>query len=407
MNMFLGFILVLTCVLIFSVSLPFLFKNKRDEQYEVTNTALVKRRLSEMEREFNEGLISKSDLISATDEVKLALIEEQSNVSLRKNTAFPILFVGLFVALGISSAVYFKVHHLTEIKMMTEANENTVILSQKLLSPEKSGGLTPDDIQTLALAIRLKLKDEPKDAQGWMFLGKLHLSLGRADEAIAAFERSLDIQPNNNAIRVSYVQALMMTSSEQNVRLAQKQLRYLLSLNHDDNSLNLMMAVASADLGQTQVALPFYLKVRNKLDSKSPIKASLDTQLGIHNSEANLPKVPKSLTLSVHLSQNMKNKVPLDGHMIVFVRPDNLTSGLPIAVKRLRIGDFPVKVTLTDDNAMIPEKVLSDFSSVNVTVRLSATQDVTTKSGDIQGTLVITNRISDSTHTILIDKVIE
>ncbi len=407
MSTFLGLIFLLILVFIGFVSLPFLFKNKHKRKDEITNIALVKGRLSEMEREVSEGLISKRDLISAQNEVKLALIEEQKSKTLVKTRVFPTLLIGFLIALGASFLVYLKANHFAEIKLMASATEDSVILSQKLLSPLESGSLTPEDIQTLALAIRLKLKDNPEDDQGWMFLGKLRLSIGQVDEAIAAFERSLDIQPSNNSLRVSYAQALMMASSEPSLVLAQQQLRYLLSVNNDDNNLNLMMAVASAELGQNQVALPFYLKIRDKLDSQSPIKINLDTQLGLLNVGSGADNVSQILTLSIELSQNVKNKVPLNGHMIVFVRPENLASGIPIAVKRLRIDEFPITLTLTDDNAMLPEKVLSDFINVNVTARVSPTQNVDAKSGDIEGALVITNRTSDRTYTILIDKVIE
>jgi cytochrome c-type biogenesis protein CcmH/NrfG len=41
------------------------------------------------------------------------------------------------------------------------------------------------------------VQKDPNDAEGWIELGNLHYDLGRAPEAIRAYEKALALKPNN------------------------------------------------------------------------------------------------------------------------------------------------------------------------------------------------------------------
>ena len=93
--------------------------------------------------------------------------------------------------------------------------------------------------------------------------------------------------------------------------------------------------------------------------------------------------------------------------MVIFVRPEQQTSGIPLAVKRIALPDLPVQVKLSDADAMIPEMKLSKHSSVNVTVRISETETVEAQKGDLQGEIKSADVRSDKRYDIIVDKELE
>jgi cytochrome c-type biogenesis protein CcmH len=56
---------------------------------------------------------------------------------------------------------------------------------------------------------------------------------------------------------------------------------------------------------------------------------------------------------------------------------------MPLAVKRLRVSDLPVEVTLSDTDAMMPEMKLSAFDLVVVGARISKTGNPVAQPGDL------------------------
>jgi hypothetical protein len=78
---------------------------------------------------------------------------------------------------------------------------------------------------------------------------------------------------------------------------------------------------------------------------------------------------------------------------------------MPAAVVKMPIGDFPVSVNLTTENAMMPQFTLATLSDVVVTARLSEDGNVAVAEGEWQGSVnasVTANQLSSL--SIIINK---
>jgi hypothetical protein len=60
---------------------------------------------------------------------------------------------------------------------------------------------------------------------------------------------------------------------------------------------------------------------------------------------------------------------------------------MPAAVVKLPIGEFPLSVRLTADNAMMPQYTLLLLLDVRITARLSLDENVAVAQGEWQGSV--------------------
>ena len=58
--------------------------------------------------------------------------------------------------------------------------------------------ITPQKLETMAEQLSQRLEKEPKNAEGWVMLGRIERALGRFDPADEAFKKSLAIAVNDD-----------------------------------------------------------------------------------------------------------------------------------------------------------------------------------------------------------------
>lgn len=392
------------------VAFPWLRRKNHAQQDSLSNTQIVKQRLAELDREVQEGLISEHDKRQAVDELKLALVDESAFQSKRTGTATLPLLVGGIVALTCGAVVYSQVNQMSRVIKASEAVEALPELSQQLASGNASN-LTQQDIASLTLAIRQRLRTQPEDDTGWMYLGRLFLSIGQEVQAIEAIDRAVELAPENTTHRITLAQALMATGDVNNLSRAQTLLLGLLKDNPQNDNLALMMAVVSAQLGDLDNTRQFFAQVKDKLPTDSDMAKRLmaridvlarqageigvaqvdeSTELGSTRLESTDEATAADITgfsVTVDLSDEAQESAPKEGFLIVFAQDGASQNRMPAAVVKMPIQEFPLTVTLTTENAMMPQFTLASLSQVILTARLSLDGDVTVSSGEWQGSV--------------------
>jgi len=422
---------LITLVLLI-VAFPWLRNKNHAKQDSLSNTQIVKQRLAELDREVQEGLISEHDKRQAVDELKLALVDESAFQSHKTGNAKLPLAIGAVLAIACGVIVYAQVNQMGRVTQASQAIEALPELSQQLASGN-ANNLTQQDIASLALAIRQRLREEPEDDTGWMYFGRLMLSIGQEVQAIEAIDKAVSLAPSNSANRITLAQALMTTGDVNNLERAQFILLGLLNDNPENDNLALMMAVVSAQLGDLKNTERFYQQVEGKLPADSDmaqrlvarikeLKGNTNEMAALQNTAAEITdtstaqnasseakntngEAQTGFNITVNLSDGANIKAPKDGFLIVFAQDANSDNKMPAAVVKLPIEDFPVSVTLTTENAMMPQFTLATLSDVVVTARLSKDGNVAVAKGEWQGSVsasVTANEISSL--SVIIDK---
>ena len=429
---------LITLVLLI-VAFPWLRNKNHAKQDSLSNTQIVKQRLAELDREVQEGLISEHDKRQAVDELKLALVDESAFQSHKTGNAKLPLAIGAVLAIACGVIVYAQVNQMGRVTQASQAIEALPELSQQLASGN-ANNLTQQDIASLALAIRQRLREEPEDDTGWMYFGRLMLSIGQEVQAIEAIDKAVSLAPSNSANRITLAQALMTTGDVNNLERAQSILLGLLNDNPANDNLALMMAVVSAQLGDLENTQRFYKQVEGKLpadsdmaqrlvarikelqgntsemaalqntaaeitDTSTAQNASSEAKNASSEAQSDSSEAQTGFNITVNLSDDAYIKAPKDGFLIVFAQDANSDNKMPAAVVKLPIDDFPVSVTLTTENAMMPQFTLATLSDVMVTARLSKDGNVAVSKGEWQGSVsasVTANEISSL--SVIIDK---
>ena len=429
---------LITLVLLI-VAFPWLRNKNHAKQDSLSNTQIVKQRLAELDREVQEGLISEHDKRQAVDELKLALVDESAFQSHKTGNAKLPLAIGAVLAIACGVIVYAQVNQMGRVTQASQAIEALPELSQQLASGN-ANNLTQQDIASLALAIRQRLREEPEDDTGWMYFGRLMLSIGQEVQAIEAIDKAVSLAPSNSANRITLAQALMTTGDVNNLERAQSILLGLLNDNPANDNLALMMAVVSAQLGDLENTQRFYKQVEGKLpadsdmaqrlvarikelqgntsemaalqntaaeitDTSTAQNASSEAKNASSEAQSDSSEAQTGFSITVNLSDDANTEAPKDGFLIVFAQDANSDNKMPAAVVKLPIDDFPVSVTLTTENAMMPQFTLATLSDVMVTARLSKDGNVAVSKGEWQGSVsasVTANEISSL--SVIIDK---
>lgn len=409
-------LLVLVAVLL--AVLPWLRKGKSESSNSLTNTGLIRQRLTELADEQQQGLLTESDKLQAEKELKLALLDEVKEKDNVQSGGKLVLLLGLLVGLSVGGASYYKANQLGKVEHWQNVKGKTSEIGQRILQGDKD--LTLEDMQDFALGLRTRLLDKPDDPVGWMLLGRVSGALNRIDNSIKAFELSLKYDPDNIGTLISYAQALLMTGQEQQMVHAKRVLSHVLSLESDNTNAMGMLAVVAAELGDKQLALQNWQKLRGFVPQTDPNYAAINQritqltteleggpQMASQLDQGNNESSGKSVEVTVNISDELKAKLPKNGFLLVFAQESSGQNKMPAAVVKMPLTEFPVTVTLSNQNAMMPAYTLSHLESAKLVARVSVDGNVSQSDGNFQGEIIATLSTTElNQQTILIDRIL-
>lgn len=374
------------------ISLPWLRGRNQKSIDQIRNAQIVKQRLEELEREATEGLISEKDKQQAVTELKLALVEESHiSVSSKPTRSYIPLSLGLILALGIGGVVYYNGNHISEVKQLVDATESVEALSAKLIGVvEGQSDISPAELQSLTLAIRQRLRDTPNDEQAWLNLGRLYMSIGFSEQSIESFKRAFELAPENPSMRLSYAQALMLSGTDENLQRSQRMLEFELEQQPENDNIKLMLTVVTSQLGDLGNAERYFSLIRDKMSPDTQMYQTLVARLqelrqqqGISESEQGEQQTGFKVTVNV--DEAIKEKLPEQGFLFVFAQDAKSSMKMPAAVIKLPLQALPITVSLTEDNAMMPNFTLNQLEQTNLVARVSLDENVETAMGELQG----------------------
>jgi cytochrome c-type biogenesis protein CcmH len=409
----------LMVALVFAFLLPPLLRNRASAAAPVSrsasNLAVFRDQLAELEADIANGTISREQSEAARAELQRGLLEDVSspaeNVRAAPNRSWAaVIAVAVTVPL-LSVLLYFGVGNpggLEPSKQQAGAQG----------APHE---LSPQQMEGMLARLAQRMEAEPGNGEGWVMLARSYATIGRWNDAVAAFAKAEALFPEDAQLLADYADTLAMAQGQ---RLQGKpEALVQRALKADGNNLKALALAGTVgfEKGDFAKAIEHWQRMLPLLPPDSEMGNSVRSSIkeaqgklggaaksvvaiapastpvsapatqGAASKSATPPAAgatasAKSLGLSgtIKLAPSVAARAGPDDTVFVLARPAQ-GSRMPLAAVRVKVKELPYTFSFDDSMAMSASAKLSDFTEVVVAARVSKSGNVMPERGDLEG----------------------
>jgi cytochrome c-type biogenesis protein CcmH len=281
-----------------------------------------------------------------------------------------------------------------------------------------SGG--QDQMDELIASLQQRMAENPDDPEGWLILGRSLKSMERYQEALSALSNAYRLLPDNPLVMTELAEAHLFASGQAEIGPEARQLiDSALAIDPQLQKALWLRGMVAAQDGDEAQAIEIWQRLLGQLDPTSGGAQSVKQQ--IEMAQARLGEVAEEpvaaesiaaepaetkpavvetaaaatpatvadggIPVTVTIADDLQATMPGNAILFVFIHPAG-TRGMPLAVKRLAAGGFPLPLNFTDADLLRPEMSLMDFEQLDISARVSMAGNVVTTTGDYQANTV-------------------
>ncbi|UZS71115.1 c-type cytochrome biogenesis protein CcmI [Pseudomonas syringae] len=341
---------------------------QREEDRTALNVALYQERLSELQVQHEQGVLSVAQLQSARAEAARELLADTEGAEPARTSRLgkPLLVLAALLVPVLGLAGYLQL-----------GASDRVELSREFARP-------PTSLADMTQRLERSVQAQPDSAENLYFLARSYMAQNRPGDAAQMFERSVALAGRQPELLGQWAQALYFASDKHFTPQVQVLTdEALLADLKEVTSLGLL-GIAAFETQRYQAAVDYWTRLLAALPADDASRSALEG--GIARARENLAKrvanaapavKTKSIKIHVELAAALQGKVRPNDSVFIFARAINGPAA-PLAVKRITVADLPADVELSDADAMMPQLNLSNFAQVQLVVRVSRTGQPTT-----------------------------
>lgn len=270
---------------------------------------------------------------------------------------------------------------------------------------------TPTSLEGAIAQLERRLADEPGSVEGWVLLGRSRMAQQRWTEARDAFAKAYAILPTEPDLMVEYADAQVRAAPDGRFPDSATALLEKVVAGTPTHQRGLFFLGAQRlQSGQPAEAAALWERLLPLLDPQTAqaLKPQLDQArelAGLSPVEDTPVAAGPTITVTVALAPSLAARVGDGDVLYVFARTAD-GAGLPVAVKRLAATGFPLTLTLSDADGLMPAQKLSMQSEVRVLARISRSGDAAAASGDLEATAMTLAVADGARAAVVIDRVL-
>jgi len=279
---------------------------------------------------------------------------------------------------------------------------------------------TDASLDDLIGSLRERLTETPADLEGWVLLARSYKTLQDYPAALSALETANRLVPNEPVVLVELVEAQLFASG--NPVITPEMIQLLEQAVAQQEGLQKgwwLLGLAAAQQGDDEKAISHWRKLLQSIEPGSPVAQTIQAQIA--EAEARMqaaggaskpePEQPwQSAVIKVDLGVNAREQLaalPPAAVLFLIARPVGETSGPPLAVKRINQPIFPLEISLTDADSMLPQRPVSGVSELQLQARLSLTGEAMAASGDWQSAAIRLSIEDKQSLSLQLDQLLE
>ncbi len=277
-------------------------------------------------------------------------------------------------------------------ELLTLLEQNPKAMDYLKQQASKQGDIKA--VKQLLLAARMKLDLKPLDPAVWMDFGEIQSRLGRFDQAVNAMQKAMQLDPENNNIKLALAQILPKLKTDFANREAEILVERVLRDDPDNERALLTQGFTAFSNKNYALAIAAWEKVLEKRAPGSKavklLERSIQTAKMKMAAGNNGSKQSKNTSLNssqgvkvvVKISPEVRQSLTGNETLFVFAKA---ASGppMPLAAVRFPLKAIPKEIVLNDKNAMRPALKMSQYKDIYVSARISKTGTAIAQKGDI------------------------
>jgi len=310
------------------------------------------------------------------------------------------------------------------------------------------------DIDALVNNLRSRLTEDRESLDGWVLLARTLKSMQRYPEALEALETAKRIAPEDPYVAVELVETRIFLSPQGRMNDEMvAMLQTALTADPNQQKALWLLGIAATQAGEDEAAISYWETLLQQLDPATTIAGSVNKQIaaaqnrlgiestvstGVSTSQPETgagvetvaraatqqqpkpqtqaePTVPPEqsegtwagMSVRVSAAGEIQSKIPPDAVLWVMIRSAGPAVGPPLGVRRLSSSSIPLEITISDQDSMMKERLISSQSEVQLQARISLSGTPQARSGDWQSAPVTVPLSSTETLELTIDQQVE
>lgn len=245
-------------------------------------------------------------------------------------------------------------------------------------------------------ALEQRLAAQPDDLRGWILLARSYSQLERFDAAAAAYKKAVVLDGDNPDLLIEYANALATSRGRDLTGEPEQLIHHALELDPDHLGALTFAGLVAYQRDEVDQALQYWRRLVSLLPEDAEGRQRIVDLIARTEAEqrgeapaptaapAASPAATKTITGSVRLAPELAERVQAGDTLFIFARASD-GPPMPLAAVRTQAGDWPVAFKLDDSSAMVADRALSRFDSVDIVARVSRQGNASAQPGDLEG----------------------
>lgn len=288
----------------------------------------------------------------------------------------------------------------------------TVVGTPRALDPAERA--MPETLADAVTQLQAELDRDPNQIDGWRLLARALLAQNDLSGAMNAYDRALKLAPDDADVLTEAAETRARSRDDRGFDdESVSMLQHALAQQPHHQRARWFLGIAQRQAGDAAAAVATWQPLLSQVDAATALTlrpqinaARVDAGLEPLPDDAPVAASPVKITVSVSLDPRFAMQYP-DGASLFVIARQTDGSPVPVAVKKLQAGAFPLTVVLDDNDSLMPTVKLSELQQVQLSARVSASGDAMPRSGDFESAPVLVEAAPEVAAALLIDRVVK